>query len=134
MSASAGDGAPDLPAWAVVSPRRAGHIGRVAALLAQWAAARGVAAQEEARWRRAALLHDALRDATAVAAAARAVLDAERALAVDYVACIDPATFTAAADADDATVLALAARVGATRLIDNVVLGEGLEGDVRLGG
>ncbi len=63
MSASTGEGALDLPAWAVVSPRRAGHIGRVAALLEAWAAARGVAADEAARWRRAALLHDALRDA-----------------------------------------------------------------------
>jgi pantothenate synthetase len=31
-------------------------------------------------------------------------------------------------------VLAVAARVGGTRLIDNVVLGEGLEADVRVGG
>ncbi len=64
MSASAGAAVPQLPDWAVVSPRRAGHIARVAALLARWAAARGLAAEEEARWRRAALLHDALRDAT----------------------------------------------------------------------
>ena len=53
-----------LPSWAVVSPRRAEHIGRVVALVEQWAAARGVTEQEAARWRRAALLHDALRDAT----------------------------------------------------------------------
>lgn len=95
--------------------------------------------------RRAALLSRALgagvdryrageRDGAALVAAARAVLDADGAIAVDYLACIDPATFTAAARARDASVLAVAARVGATRLIDNVVLGEGLEADVRLGG
>jgi pantoate--beta-alanine ligase len=69
-----------------------------------------------------------------VAAAARAVLDAEPAIATDYVACIDPETFGAAADATGACVLAIAARIGGTRLIDNVVLGEGLEADVRAGG
>jgi len=74
------------------------------------------------------------RSGAAIAAAARAVLDAEAAIATDYVACIEPVTFTAAADATGACVLALAARVGGTRLIDNVVLGEGLEGDVRAGG
>lgn len=54
---------PGLPRWAVVSPRRARHIAGVAALLARWAGERAVAAAEAARWRRAALLHDALRDA-----------------------------------------------------------------------
>ena len=73
------------------------------------------------------------RDAAALAAAARAALDAEPEVAVDYLACIDPATFTAASRADERSVLAVAAHVGGTRLIDNVVLGEGLEGDVRAG-
>jgi HD superfamily phosphohydrolase YqeK len=53
----------ELPAWAVVSPRRAEHIGRVVVLLDSWAKARGVPAAEAARWRRAALLHDALKEA-----------------------------------------------------------------------
>jgi len=74
------------------------------------------------------------RDGAAVAAAARAVLDAEPAIATDYLECIDPAAFAPAARACDASVLAVAARVGSTRLIDNVVLGEGLECDVRLPG
>lgn len=74
------------------------------------------------------------RGGAAIAAAARAVLDAEPAIAVDYVACIEPSAFIAAAEATAACVLALAARVGGTRLIDNVVLGEGLETDVRAGG
>ena len=46
-------------------------------------------------------------------AAARAVLDAERGLSVDYVAMADL----------DGPTLAAAVRVGSTRLIDNVVLG-----------
>ena len=74
------------------------------------------------------------RSAAAVAAAARAVLDGEPAIATDYVACLDPDAFRDAAVATGACVLALAAHVGGTRLIDNVVLGEGLEADVRAGG
>ncbi|MFE1102946.1 pantoate--beta-alanine ligase [Nocardiopsis alba] len=63
--------------------------------------------------------------ADAVRAAARAVLDeASRAtppVEPDYLALVDPATFAEApADHRGAAVLAVAARVGATRLIDNV--------------
>ncbi|NJQ08165.1 pantoate--beta-alanine ligase [Streptomyces lonarensis] len=47
-------------------------------------------------------------------------------LETDYLALVDPATFTAIAPGDPAppgpAVLAVAARVGATRLIDNVHL------------
>lgn len=53
----------DLPAWAIVSAQRREHIARVAGLLDQWAAARGLDAGERERCRRAAVLHDALRDA-----------------------------------------------------------------------
>jgi HD superfamily phosphohydrolase YqeK len=53
----------DLPSWAVVEPERADHIARVAALLESWGAARGLSPAERSRQRRAALLHDALRDA-----------------------------------------------------------------------
>ncbi|MBP0462089.1 pantoate--beta-alanine ligase, partial [Streptomyces montanisoli] len=65
--------------------------------------------------------------ADAVRAAALAVLElGERAdppLALDYLALVDPADFTEVPDdfTGDA-VLAVAARVGTTRLIDNVVL------------
>jgi len=54
-----------LPRWAVVSPRRAQHIAGVAGLVERWASERAVDAAEATRWRRAALLHDALRDAPA---------------------------------------------------------------------
>ncbi|MET9723478.1 pantoate--beta-alanine ligase [Streptomyces zaomyceticus] len=67
------------------------------------------------------------RGADAVRAAARAVLDdaakAEPRLVLDYLALVDPSDFTeVAADHDGEAILAVAARVGATRLIDNVPL------------
>lgn len=52
-----------LPSWARVSPGRAAHIGRVVQLTEHWAVERGVSAGEASRWSRAALLHDALKDA-----------------------------------------------------------------------
>ncbi|GGU79493.1 pantothenate synthetase [Streptomyces litmocidini] len=65
--------------------------------------------------------------AEAVRAAARAVLDeaakAEPPLVLDYLALVDPADFTEVADGHDGeAVLAVAARVGSTRLIDNIPL------------
>jgi pantoate--beta-alanine ligase len=66
--------------------------------------------------------------ADAVLTAARAVLDGEPGLAVDYLALVDPDTFAAVTGPGPAgpagpAVLAVAARVGATRLIDNVRIG-----------
>jgi len=76
--------------------------------------------------------------ASAVASAARAVLEAEPGVDIDYVALADAETFevrglaaaTTEAIADDAaagrpTYLLLAARVGTTRLIDNAILTPG---------
>lgn len=54
-----------IPSWAVVSPARRAHILRVADLIGSWAEARGLSDPERARWKEAALLHDALRDAPA---------------------------------------------------------------------
>jgi len=74
--------------------------------------------------------HDAFRAgarrADAVAAAARRVLEAEPAVAVEYVAVAEPRTLAPVESVDEETVVALAARIGRTRLIDNIVLGEGL--------
>ncbi|MFD0886883.1 pantoate--beta-alanine ligase [Streptosporangium algeriense] len=54
---------------------------------------------------------------------ARAVLDAEPEVALDYLVLVDPATFTEVGDDHRGeAVLAVAARVGATRLIDNVAI------------
>lgn len=52
-----------LPAWAEAGPPRLAHISRVADLMDRWAAALGVDGAERDRWRAAAWLHDALRDA-----------------------------------------------------------------------
>ena len=53
----------DLPSWAVVKAERAAHIARVAALMESWARTAGRSAAERERWHRAAVLHDAVRDA-----------------------------------------------------------------------
>ncbi len=74
------------------------------------------------------------RDGAAIAAAARGVLEAAPALAVDYAACVDPDDLAPREVARPDSVLAVAARLGGTRLIDNVPLGAGLEGDVRVAG
>jgi HD superfamily phosphohydrolase YqeK len=53
----------ELPDWAVASPPRREHMGRVAALLAEWAEALELPEPERARWAAVGWLHDALRDA-----------------------------------------------------------------------
>ena len=63
MSTSPADVRAALPPWAVIAERRLAHVGRVVDQLDAWARARGVGDAEAGRWRRAALLHDALRDA-----------------------------------------------------------------------
>jgi HD superfamily phosphohydrolase YqeK len=66
----------DLPAWAAVTDRRRGHIERVAALLATWAAEMRIDDNEASAWYDAARWHDALRDAAE--AQLRALVPAER--------------------------------------------------------
>ncbi len=58
-----------------------------------------------------------------VRAAAREVLEAEPAVRVDYLALVDPVTLVDVGDdASGPALLAVAARVGTTRLIDNVTV------------
>ena len=52
-----------LPDWASASKKRRAHMSRVADLMGTWA--EQIAPSEVARWRAAAWLHDALRDARA---------------------------------------------------------------------
>lgn len=54
---------PGWPAWAEASEKRRAHVGRVVALLAQWADAMRLDAAEADAWRDAGTWHDALRDA-----------------------------------------------------------------------
>ena len=53
----------ELPEWARASDKRRAHIGRVAALLGEWAQGLGLSADERARWVAAGWLHDVLREA-----------------------------------------------------------------------
>lgn len=69
----------------------------------------------------------AAQGATAVLAAAGEVLGAEPALAVDYVAVVDPGTFGPAGAGP--ALLVAAAKAGSTRLIDNMALVLPAEGD-----
>jgi pantoate--beta-alanine ligase len=66
-----------------------------------------------------------------VAAAYRTLAAAESGgeLAVDYISVVDAATFLPSHAATAESYLVAAIRVGPKRLIDNVILGEGLEGD-----
>jgi pantoate--beta-alanine ligase len=63
------------------------------------------------------------RDVAALERAGRAVLDADPAVRVDYLAVVEPAALRRVATAAPGSAAIVAARVGATRLIDNVVLG-----------
>ena len=66
------------------------------------------------------------RRAVALEAAMRHVLEQEPAVAVDYIAIAEPSALAPVAAVDEHTIVAIAARVGGTRLIDNIILGQGL--------
>jgi pantoate--beta-alanine ligase len=59
------------------------------------------------------------RDAAAIAAAARAAMDA---VEPEYVALVDPDSFEPMQNVNGRVLVAVAARVGATRLIDNTII------------
>ena len=59
------------------------------------------------------------RDASAVAGAARAVMDG---VEPEYLALVDPDSFQPIATVDGRVLVAVAARIGATRLIDNTII------------
>ena len=74
--------------------------------------------------------HDAWRAgerrAERIEARMREALATSPGLRPEYIAVTDSATLTPVDTVDGGTVIALAARVGSTRLIDNIILGEGL--------
>jgi len=87
--------------------------------------------------RRAAALSQALRmayeswrggevRATVLEALMRERLGREPGVAVEYIAVAEPEALAPAETANASTIIALAARVGGTRLIDNVILGESI--------
>jgi len=68
------------------------------------------------------------RDALRLVAAARRVLGEEREVRIEYVSLVDPETMQEVGTAQSAVVLAVAVRVGKTRLIDNCFLTPDLRG------
>jgi len=64
------------------------------------------------------------RRAESLLSAGREIIDGERAVTIDYLAIADPVTLEPVQDADERSVAMVAARIGRTRLIDNVVLGQ----------
>jgi pantoate--beta-alanine ligase len=78
------------------------------------------------------LFRSGVRDAGKIVSAAQAVLGSDPAIQVQYVEAVDPDGLAPVTVVSKDTVLAVAAMVGRTRLIDNVILGEGLSADERL--
>ena len=62
------------------------------------------------------------REANEIKAAVAATLNTQPTIAVEYIALVDPQTLTPLERVEVAGLLAIAARVGTTRLIDNVIL------------
>jgi pantoate--beta-alanine ligase len=65
------------------------------------------------------------RDAEALREALRRTLDAEPGLQIDYVSVADPLTLRELLAVDEQALVSMAVRLGATRLIDNLMLGIG---------
>jgi HD superfamily phosphohydrolase YqeK len=53
----------EFPPWAQIHELRRTHVEGVAALLSEWGNEMGISVGERARWRKAVVLHDALKDA-----------------------------------------------------------------------
>jgi pantoate--beta-alanine ligase len=64
------------------------------------------------------------RDAAAIKSAVAMILESEPGVEPDYIAVTDPENMEPVISVTKGSVVAIAARVGATRLIDNVILGE----------
>jgi pantothenate synthetase len=73
------------------------------------------------------------RDSAALEAVGRAVLHDAPAVSPDYFALVTPDTLEPAVSAEPGTIVIVAARVGRTRLIDNLILGQATEIDARRG-
>ncbi len=69
-----------------------------------------------------------------VLAAARGILEEDSTITIQYVEAVHPDTLAPVTSVADDTIVAMACVVGKTRLIDNIVLGAGLQSDDRLAG
>lgn len=80
-----------------------------------------------------AAAHDLYRqgnnESASLIAAIRRVFGEESLIDIEYVAAVDPETLAPVLTADADTIVALAVRVGKARLIDNIVLGAGVDAD-----
>jgi pantothenate synthetase len=56
----------------------------------------------------------------------RGTLASESQIKVEYIAIVDPVTLVPVSRVDGQTIVAIAARVNGTRLIDNITLAQGL--------
>jgi pantoate--beta-alanine ligase len=70
--------------------------------------------------------HSGERSAKAIEARMRRFLESFPEVQVEYIAVAEPEALAPVAEVQATTIVALAARVGLTRLIDNIVLGEGV--------
>lgn len=68
-------------------------------------------------------------DVTSLVATVRAVLRQEPLIEIEYVEAVEPELLAPVQVADSRTILALAVRIGRARLIDNILLGEGVDSD-----
>jgi pantoate--beta-alanine ligase len=66
------------------------------------------------------------RRAAAIEGAMRPILERQPRVALDYIAIAEPLAMAPVEQVDADTVVALAARLGRTRLLDNIILGKGL--------
>ncbi len=66
------------------------------------------------------------RQSAAIERAMYRVLEMHPLVATEYISIAEPTSLAPVAEVDGTTVVAIAARLGRTRLIDNIILGEGL--------
>ena len=71
--------------------------------------------------------HEGESRADALEARMRDVLAKEPGVTVEYIAVVDPEALAPVKTAEETTVVALAARIGSTRLIDNILLAQGID-------
>jgi pantoate--beta-alanine ligase len=66
------------------------------------------------------------RRAAAIEGAMRPILERQPRVVLDYIAIAEPLALAPVEQVDGDTVVAIAARLGRTRLLDNIILGKGL--------
>jgi len=78
------------------------------------------------------LYHRGTREASSIVRLVKETIAREPGIKIQYVEAVDPVRLQPVSRAEDDTIVAVAAYVGKTRLIDNVPLGVGLAADERM--